>query len=183
MFRKQSAINNLWVLKIILTVSILSIGTAASGQDNPQGDATKIANAASLNEKPASPASKPATEAVPILTSFMDIKLGMPANEVRERLGNLKEKGDRQDYFVFSDVKTAQVLYDAAGKVIAISIDYFGLSNEVPSPEQILGHAVPAKADGSIYQLERYKDAGYWVAYSRTAGENPITTVTIQKQH
>jgi hypothetical protein len=32
-----------------------------------------------------------------------------------------------------------------------------------------------------MYELKRYPSAGYWVAYSRTAGKNPIITVTMQK--
>jgi hypothetical protein len=45
----------------------------------------------------------------------------------------------------------------------------------------VLGVALDAKADGSMYQLNRYPDAGYWVSYNRTAGAKPIVTITIQK--
>ena len=80
----------------------------------------------------------------------------------------------------FSDKETAQIYYDKDGKVIAISVDYFN-PNSAPAPETILGEGLQAKADGSMYQLNRYPDKGYWVSYNRTAGEKPITTITVQK--
>jgi hypothetical protein len=65
--------------------------------------------------------------------------------------------------------------------VIAISVDYFGGDAKAPSPSEVLGEELKAKPDGSIYQLKRYPDAGYWVSYNRTAGEKPIITITMQK--
>jgi hypothetical protein len=65
--------------------------------------------------------------------------------------------------------------------VTAISIDYFGGESNAPTPETVLGTAIHAKADGSMYELKRYPGAGYWVSYNRTAGDKPIVTVTMQK--
>jgi membrane glycosyltransferase len=117
----------------------------------------------------------------PVYKDFMGVTLGMSADEVRAKLGHLKNKGERQDFFVFSDSQSAQIVYDDQGKVIVISADYVGKDGNAPSPESVLGEAVQAKHDGSIYQIKRYPAAGYWVAYSRTAGDNPIVTVTMQK--
>jgi hypothetical protein len=50
-----------------------------------------------------------------------------------------------------------------------------------PSAKDILGSEADAKADGSKYKLVRYPKAGYWVSYSRTAGNEPTITVTMQK--
>lgn len=74
-----------------------------------------------------------------------------------------------------------RIYYDEKGKVIAISIDYFGDNSNAPTPEAVLGTALQAKADGSMYQLNRYPEAGYWVSYNRTAGDKPIVTITMQK--
>ena len=63
----------------------------------------------------------------------------------------------------------------------AISIDYFAGDTSAPSPEAVLGVDIQAKADGSMYQLNRYSQAGYWVSYNRTAGDKPIVTITMQK--
>jgi hypothetical protein len=45
----------------------------------------------------------------------------------------------------------------------------------------VLGVELIAKPNGSMYQLVRYPDAGYWVSYNRTAGDKPIVTITMQK--
>ena len=104
----------------------------------------------------------------------------MTAEEVRAKLEDVK-KGDRQDFLVFSERESAQIYYDDQGKVTAISIDYFGDNNNAPSSDAVLGAALQAKADGSMYQLNRYPEAGYWVSYNRTAGDKPIITITMQK--
>ena len=104
----------------------------------------------------------------------------MTADEVRAKLDNLK-KGKDQDFLTLSDHESAQIYYDAKGKVTAISIDYFGDNNGAPTPEAVLGTTIQAKPDGSMYQLNRYREAGYWVSYNRTAGDKPIITITMQK--
>jgi hypothetical protein len=103
----------------------------------------------------------------------------MSTEQVRSKLDGLK-KGEGHDFLFFSDSESAQIYYDKQGKVMAISVDYIGGSN-APSPNAVLGVALEAKADGSMYQLNRYPDAGYWVSYNRTAGEKPIVSITIQK--
>jgi hypothetical protein len=125
-------------------------------------------------------ASNVTTANVPVFTDYRGITIGMTAEEVRAKLEGLK-KGERQDFLVFSERESAQIYYDDQGKLIAISIDYFGDNSNPPSPDVVLGAALQAKADGSMYQLNRYPDAGYWVSYNRTAGEKPIVTITMQK--
>jgi len=105
----------------------------------------------------------------------------MTMNDVRNKLGHLKEKGKVQDFFVFSDSESAQVFYDQDGKVTAISLDYVGKNGSPPTPIEVLGEDLQAKPDGSMYQLKQYPSAGYWVAYNRTAGDDPRVTITIQK--
>ena len=80
----------------------------------------------------------------------------------------------------FGEKETAQVLYDK-GQVSAISIDFMTGAKEVITPQQVFGADIEAKPDGSKYKLVRYPKAGYWVSYSRTAGDTPIITVTIQR--
>lgn len=116
----------------------------------------------------------------PLFTDYRGVKIGMTADEVRTKFEDLK-KDKRQDYLVLSDRESAQIYYDDKGKVIAISIDYFGDNSKPPSPDAVLGVAPQAKPDGSMYRLTRYPDAGYWVSYNRTAGDKPIVTITIQK--
>jgi hypothetical protein len=116
---------------------------------------------------------------MPLFKDYRGVKIGMSADEVRGKLDQIK-KGEGQDYLVFSDEESAQIYYDSQGKVTAISIDYFN-NGKAPSPDTVLGTTIQAKDDGSMYQLNRYPDAGYWVSYNRTAGDKPIVTITMQK--
>jgi hypothetical protein len=123
-----------------------------------------------------------AREDEPVFLDYRGVKLGWLADEVRKKLGNPANKGDEQDFYTFGDKETAQVLYDkATNKVNAISVDFMSGARDVITPEQVFGSDIETKPDGSKYKLVRYPKAGFWVSYSRTAGDNPIITVTIQK--
>ena len=118
----------------------------------------------------------------PIFSEYRGVQIGMTADEARKKLGHLKDKGDTQDFFVFSDNETAQVVYDAAThKVVTVSVDFMSGAADVPVAKAVIGSDLQAKPDGSMYKMVRYAKAGYWVSYSKTAGDSPLTSVTIQK--
>ena len=118
----------------------------------------------------------------PTFTEFKGVRIGMPTEEARKKLGNPKDKGDEQDFFLFNDNQAVQVYYDkATKKVTAISIDFMNGANPIPAARDIIGSEIEAKADGSGYKMVRYPKAGYWVSYSRTAGKEPTITITMQK--
>lgn len=124
----------------------------------------------------------PVAEDQPILQEYRGVQLGWLADEVRKKLGAPADKGDEQDFYVFGEKETAQILYDkATRKVVAISVDFTNGAATVLTPQQVFGADIEAKPDGSKYKLVRYPKAGYWLSYSRTAGDTPIITVTIQK--
>ena len=112
---------------------------------------------------------------------YRGVQLGMLADEVRKKLGNPKDKGDEQDFFVFGDNETAQIVYDHTHKVVTISADFLTAGATVPTAKQIFGSDVEAKADGSVYRMVRFPKAGYWVSYNRTSGATPMTSITLQK--
>jgi hypothetical protein len=116
----------------------------------------------------------------PVFHDYRGVKIGWLADEVRKKLGSPANKGEEQDFYMFGEKETCQVLYDK-GQVTAISVDFMSGAKEIITPEQVFGADVEAKPDGSKYKLVRYPKAGYWVSYSRTAGDTPIITVTIQK--
>jgi hypothetical protein len=116
-----------------------------------------------------------------LFKDYRGVQLGMSADEVRKKLGAPKDKGDEQDFFVFSDNETAQIVYDKTHKVVTISADFLNVSDKVPTPKQVFGGDVEAKADGSVYKLVRFPKAGYWLSYNRTGGNSPLTSVTLQK--
>ena len=101
--------------------------------------------------------------------------------KARKKLGRPKDKGDAQDFFVFNDNETAQIVYDTAHKVVTVSVDFLTGASGVPVARAVVGSDIEAKPDGSMYKMVRYPKAGCWVSYSRTAGDSPLTSVTIQK--
>lgn len=112
---------------------------------------------------------------------YRGIQLGMTSDEVRKKLGDPKDKSEEQDFFVFNDNETAQIVYDKTHKVITISADYLTAGATVPTAKQVFGSEVEAKADGAVYKMLRFPKAGYWLSYNRTGGASPMTTVTLQK--
>jgi len=118
---------------------------------------------------------------LPVFKDYRGVQIGMSADEVRKKLDRLKDGGLGQDFFAYSEGESAQIYYDKERKVIAVSVDYFGGDANAPSASAVLGEELQAKPDGSMYQLKRYPDAGYWVSYNRTAGDKPIITITMQK--
>jgi len=155
--------------KFLLVPAILIACSIANAQTAPQQEVA-------VNSK----ASSTAATNLPVYADYRGITIGMSADEVRSKVNGVK-KGDGQDLLTSSEHESAQIYYDDKGKVTAISIDYFGDKNGAPTPEAVLGAAIEAKPDGSMYQLNRYRDAGYWVSYNRTAGDKPIVTITMQK--
>src|SRR5688572_1150741 len=126
----------------------------------------------------AAPAPTPPEKAV--FSTYKGVGLGMKADEARKILGSPKDKSEAQDFYVLSDNETAQIYYES-GAVTAISIDYSGDLKNAPSCKQVLGEEVPPKPDGGIYKLVRFPKAGFWVSFSKTAGTNPVVSITIQK--
>ena len=118
----------------------------------------------------------------PVFHDYRGVKLGWLADDVRKKLGNPANKADDQDYYIFNENERAQVYYDKETRqVTAISVDFITGATGIITPQQVFGSDFEAKSDGSKSKLVRYPKAGYWVSYSRTAGDNPIISVTMQK--
>ena len=124
---------------------------------------------------------KTQTEEKPLLAEFRGVNIGMPAEEVRKKLGGPRDKADDLDLYVFNDTQAVQVYYDKAKTVSAISIDFMTGATDIPSPKAVVGSDPDARPDGSSYKMVRYPKAGYWVSYSKTAGTTPTITITMQK--
>ena len=123
-----------------------------------------------------------ADTAQPVFSDFKGVRIGMPTEEARKKLGSPRDKSDDQDFYLFNDTQAVQVFYDKASRTVtAISIDFMNGANQIPAAKDILGSEPEAKTDGSAYKLVRYPKAGYWVSYSRTAGKDPTITITMQK--
>jgi outer membrane protein assembly factor BamE (lipoprotein component of BamABCDE complex) len=116
----------------------------------------------------------------PLYHDYKGVELGMTQDEVRKKLGNPKDKEETQDFYLFSEKETAQIFYQTK-KVIAVTVSYMGDKTGAPEAKAVFGSPVEPTADGRVYKLVRYKDAGYWVSYSRINGDEPMVTVTMQK--
>ena len=119
------------------------------------------------------------TDDEPLFHEYRGIQIGSLADDVRKKLGSPADKSAEQDFFVFNEKETAQILYDKSGKVITISVDFMTGADGVLTPKQLFGGEIQAKPDGSMYKMVRYPKAGCWLSYNRTAGN--LVTVTLQK--
>lgn len=157
--------SNLWLLSRALLV-VISFSFA------------EVSLAQTVRSRPADPGGDD-----PVFHEYRGVKLGWLADDVRKKLGNPANKGDEQDFYIFDDSKeTVQVFYDKdTHMVTAISVDFSSGASDIITPQQVFGSDFEAKSDGSKSKLVRYPKAGYWVSYSRTAGDKPIITVTMQK--
>jgi hypothetical protein len=165
-----------------LFLAIFALMTIAANAQSTTAEQTAKTETAEASTNVATTAKTDVAPSVmPVFTEYKGIHIGMSADEVRAKLGNLKEKGKVQDVFVFSEDESAQVYYDDDGKVMAISVNYLAKNSNAPKPVAVIGEEIQAKQDGSMYELKRYPQAGYWVAYSRTAGDSPLVTITMQK--
>lgn len=117
----------------------------------------------------------------PVFREYRGVQIGMTAEETRKKLGSPKDKGDEQDYYVFNERETAQIVYDKTHKVSVLSVDFIGGAEGVPTAKTVVGADIEPKADGSMYKMIRYAKAGFWVSYSRTGGGSPMISITIQK--
>ena len=149
----------------VLVCSLIALNPiSAEGQRKPGG--------------PGSPASEEGSSA---FHAYRGVELGMTADEVRKKLGEPRDKGTEQDFFVFNETETAQIVYDKTLKVVTISADFLTQGPDVITAKQVFGSEVEAKPDGSVYRMLRFPKAGYWVSFNRTSGASPMTTVTLQK--
>jgi hypothetical protein len=152
--------SRLWLLGFVFLVVATPLATPSQGQTRKT----------------------PVADEQPVLVDYRGVQIGWLADEVRKKLGNPIDKSEEQDLFVFNEKETAQVYYDkATKKVTAISVDFQSGANGVFTPQQVFGAEIEAKSDGSKYKLVRYPKAGYWISYSRTAGDTPMVSITIQK--
>jgi hypothetical protein len=111
---------------------------------------------------------------------YKGVRLGMTADEARKLLGTPTDKDNRQDLYSFNENETCQVFYDDTKKVEAVSVTYLG-GKAVPTAKSVIGDDADARQDGSLYKLVRFPKAGYWVSYTRTSGDAPMTIIAIQK--
>ncbi len=117
----------------------------------------------------------------PVYTGYRGIQIGTTADDVRAKLGKPEDESATEDYFEFSGDESARVLYDDNRLVRAISITYAGKLAGAPGAKDVLGSEVQARPDGGMYKMLQYPTEGFWVSYVKTAGDQPMVIITLQK--
>ena len=112
-------------------------------------------------------------------SGYKGVMVGMPMTDARTKLGDPRDKSDTEDYYVYSDSESVQVLYGPDKTVRVMSINYIG--KNAPKPMDIFGVDIVAKPDGSMNKVVRFPKAGYSISYLRTPGDDPVTMITVQK--
>lgn len=116
----------------------------------------------------------------PLYREYRGVRLGMPAAEVRAKLGEPVMKSDEQDFFVLSANETTQIAYDAFQKVMTISTDYTG-GVGAPDFKTVVGDGMLLqRPDGSLFRMVHYNSAGMWVSYNKSNTTVPVVTITMQ---
>ena len=119
--------------------------------------------------------------AKPLFTDYRGVTIGMTAVDTREKLGKAKDTSDAQDFYVFSEGETVQIVYDDDKTVKAISATYMGPKVTPPAPKDLFGVDADAKPDGSINKMVKYPKASIWISYIKTGGDDPMVMVTVSK--
>ena len=120
----------------------------------------------------------------PVFSNYRGIGIGTTEAELLERINTSPRFQSEDDYvYVFSDSESAQFLLDEERKVKMISIGYFGDLSNAPTYQDVFGLVgeINKTADGKVYNLVNYPNAGYWIAYYKSTADQPIVTITIQK--
>ncbi len=114
----------------------------------------------------------------PLYREYRGVRLGMPAAEVRARLGEPVMKSNEQDFYVVSSTETTQIAYDAFQKVMTISTDY---TAGAPDYKTVVGDGMLLqRPDGSLFRMMQYQSEGFWVSYNKSAAVVPVVTITMQ---
>jgi len=154
----MGAIRRMFLL-LLLAIAFVSLTSNVYGQTKQKGDDS---------EKPR-------------YSEYKGVKIGTSLAEARQKLGKPDDENKVQETFTVSEKESVRVFFNNEEKVNAIIVTYIGKSSGAPAPEDVLGEKVEAKPDGSMYKMVQYPKSGFWIAYSRTPGDDPLIMITIQK--
>jgi hypothetical protein len=130
------------------------------------------------------PSSSATQELEPVFSDYKGIRIGTTATEVLKLVDKKPTFEDKNGYFfIFNNGESAQVVLDVDRKVKIISVTYLGKDADPPAYTDVFGDNVPIKknAEGKIYNVVNYRQAGFWVSYYGSMEKEPMTTITVQK--
>ena len=159
---------------LVVFVSALFISFVNISAQEPQANMQQAASV-----KKASPVQT--RESMPFFREFRKITIGSSSDELRDAWG--KPDMEFSDGVLYmSDSESIQIAIDPEKKIRAIAVTFIK-GQGAPSFAEVFGEgATPEnRENGSVYKLVRYRDAGYWVAYSAGSGDDANISVTMQK--
>ena len=178
---EESTRPRLALLRALIASVFLVCLTAAGAAAQTQTETATVSTATAVTAKPET--AKTSAPPMPLVQDYQGIKIGMTADEVRDKLGKPASSDETGLFYEFSDDERAQIGLDADKKVRLIVAFYAADHAKRPQYSDVFGTdaPAPAKEDGSVYNLIQYPQAGYWVAYSKAAGKDALVIVTMQK--
>ncbi|PYT01741.1 MAG: hypothetical protein DMF63_02540 [Acidobacteria bacterium] len=116
------------------------------------------------------------------MREYHALSLGMSPDDVEALWGKPKIKDEGGFLYNRSDSEMAQIEIGSDKKVSAIAVMFQG-GKGAPSLTDVFGAGATAdpRQNGTVYKMVRYPEAGYWVSYSATPGENGVTIITLRK--
>ena len=132
--------------------------------------------------KPAAPAAAAKKAiSVPAMAEFRKAGIGTTADDLKKAWGRPELEDKTGFIFQFNDKEMAQVAIDAGGKVDTIAVTFQDGAG-APKAEDVFGpgEKIERKADGGVFHMVRYPEAGYWVSYF-SQGEGKTVIITYKK--
>jgi|GraSoiStandDraft_46_1057282.scaffolds.fasta_scaffold324029_2 hypothetical protein len=164
--------------RVILITLLALFAPALFAQTDNSTESTVSSPETSNKQKPAIVA--------PAVSDLRGISIGMAADEVRNKLGKPDTGDDAGMYYTFDNGESMQLALDPNKKVSMIAEMYSGKDAKAPELQEIFGsdNSVQPTAEGKVYKMIRYPDAGFWITYSRlNLQAGPLTTITIKKMN
>ncbi len=158
--------------KIFIFLFIIALSVVSFGFTRTSAKFVKNAFAA--------PAPTP-VKGKPPYSEYRGVTIGLTMNEARAKLGDAKDKSDTQEYYVFSDNESAQIYYNEAKTVTAVTITFTGKLDAAPTALAVFGEEVEVKPDGGIFKMIQYPKLGFWISYNKITGDDPLIIIAMQK--
>ncbi|MEP6944474.1 MAG: hypothetical protein ABJA02_01045 [Acidobacteriota bacterium] len=172
------------LLLLIAAAAIVTMfsGVAARAQ-NAMPTPTPSESVSPTSTPQATPSPAP-TRLMPFIKDLQGVPIGMPRKEVEKNLGSAKVSDKAGLYYEFSKTHSAQIGFDADSNVRTVALIFTGGDKSAPAFADVFGADVSSSpnANGGIYKMVRYPEAGFWVSYSVTnPGPQATTVVTMRR--
>jgi hypothetical protein len=121
-------------------------------------------------------------QAAGTMSDYKGVKPGSTKDDVHQKLGKpTKADGETSDSYDLGNSNSLDVQYDSDNKVRSMVLYFFSNDDKVPKFEDVVGDTkVDKKGDGS--QTAKWLDskAKVSVTMSKTAGDSPMTVITLR---